>query len=404
MIAAGRRRAGSVNRIAATPINPDAATRGARGAITVVFALNGLLFGSWASRIPAVRDHAGASNGELGIALGCLALGAIVAMPPAGAACGRIGSRRVTRLSLVGAAGAVAVVGHAPSVPILCLFTFVLGAGNGALDVSMNAHGVAVERRYGRPILAGLHAAFSAGGLVGAGLGALAAGAGLGVRPHLTLAAALALAAGGVLSRRLLPGPVDVQADERPPLFALPPRRLWALGALAFACLLIEGASADWSAVYLHDDLEASAGVAALGFTAFSVTMVLGRLAGDRLVARFGAVRVVRGGGLVAAVGFGVALLAATPVAAIAGLACLGAGMAGVVPVVFRASGQMGDPSPGAALAAVSSTGYLGFLAGPTVIGGLSEVTGLPWALALLVVLAAVVAGLGRTVGARADG
>jgi MFS family permease len=385
---------GPVATIAATP---DTQTRRARVAITAVFMLNGLLFGSWAARIPAVRDHVGAADGALGIALAFLALGAIVAMPLAGSIAVRVGSRRATRLALLVSASALAVVAQAPSLPALCALTFLLGAGSGALDVTMNAHGVAVERRYGRPILSGLHAAFSAGGLLGAGLGALAAAAGLGVRPHLALSAAVAIAVGAVWSRRLLPGHEDAAAAGEHPRFVRPPRRLWALGVLAFACLLVEGAAADWSAVYLRDDLGASAGAAALGFTAFSATMVVGRLFGDALVARFGPVAVVRGGGLVAAAGFGLALLAATPVAAFAGLACLGAGMAGVVPVVFRASGRVEGIPPGIALAAVSSTGYLGFLVGPTLIGGASELAGLPVALALLVALAACVATLART-------
>ena len=176
-----------------------------------------------------------------------------------------------------------------------------------------------------------------------------------------------------------------------------PPRRLLALGALAFACLLIEGASADWSAVYLRDELGTTAAVAAIGFTAFSVTMTLGRVFGDRLVDRFGPEAIVRGGGGVAAIGFGLALVAAAPVPAIAGFACLGAGMSGVVPIVFRAAGHVPGMAAGVGLAAVSSTGYLGFLVGPPTIGGLAELAGLPTALGVLVALAAAVALLAPT-------
>ena len=154
--------------------------------------------------------------------------------------------------------------------------------------------------------------------------------------------------------------------------------KLLALGALAFACLLIEGASADWSAVYLRDELGTTAAIAAIGFTAFSITMTFGRIFGDRLVDRFGPEAIVRAGGSIAAIGFGLALLAAAPVAAIAGFACLGAGMSGVVPIVFRASGHVPGMPAGVGLAAVSSTGYLGFLVGPPTIGGLAEIMGLP--------------------------
>jgi hypothetical protein len=266
----------------------------------------------------------------------------------------------------------------------------------GSLDVTMNAHGVAVEKRYDRAILASFHAAFSIGGLAGGVIGALAAAADVDVRVQLAVVAAIAAAIGLTWSRRFLGADEDAVGRVEP-VFVRPPRRLLALGALAFACLLIEGAAADWSAVYLRDDLGTTAAVAAIGFTAFSVTMTLGRVFGDRLVDRFGPEAVVRLGGTVAAVGFGLALVASAPVPAIIGFACLGAGMSGVVPIVFRASGHVPGMTAGVGLAAVSSTGYLGFLIGPPTIGGLAELLGLPAALGVLVLLAAAVALLART-------
>jgi MFS family permease len=204
-------------------------------------------------------------------------------------------------------------------------------------------------------------------------------------------------------SRWFLPGSADAAAAQDP-IFVRPPRRLWALGALAFACLLIEGASADWSGVYIKDELGTGPGPAALGFTAFSVTMTVGRIFGDRLVARLGSVRLVRAGGLVAALGFGIALVASSPAAALVGFACLGAGMSSIVPIVFRAAGQVPGIASGVSLSAVSSIGYLGFVAGPPAIGGIAELVGLPTALAVLVVLAAVVALLARTTAPAAEG
>jgi hypothetical protein len=266
----------------------------------------------------------------------------------------------------------------------------------GSLDVTMNAHGVAVERRYGRAILASFHAAFSIGGLAGGAIGVFAAAIDLDVRAQLAIVAVISAAVGLTWSRRFLGGDADA-VGRTEPLFVRPPRKLLALGVLAFACLLIEGASADWSAVYLRDELGTTAAVAAIGFTAFSVTMTLGRIFGDRLVDRFGPEAIVRAGGSIAAIGFGLALVAAAPVAAIAGFACLGAGMSGVVPIVFRAAGHVPGMAAGLGLAAVSSTGYLGFLVGPPTIGGLAELTGLPTALSVLVVLAAAVALLAPT-------
>jgi MFS family permease len=370
--------------------------RQARGAVTAIFFLNGLVFGSWAARIPAVRDHVGLSDGELGIALACGAIGSILAMPVAGGFAARIGSRRATRVSLALVCLIAGVVALAPSLPALCALMLGFGATMGSLDVTMNAHGVAVERSYARAILASFHAAFSLGGLAGGALGALAAAAGLDVRAHLAIVAAASAAIGLTWSRRFLGAAADA-IDHADPIFVRPPRRLLALGALAFACLLIEGASADWSGVYLRDELGTTAAIAALGFTAFSVTMTVGRLLGDRLVDRFGPQVVVRAGGSIAAAGFGLALIVAQPLAAIVGFACLGAGMSGVVPIVFRASGHVPGMAAGVGLAAVSSTGYLGFLVGPPTIGGVAELVGLPLALVVLVALASVVALLAAT-------
>lgn len=376
------------------------AARHARGAVAGIFLLNGVIFGAWAARIPAVRDRLGLSDGELGVALAAIAIGAIVTMPLAGAFAARVGSRRATRAAFAMTCVVVAVLALAPSLAALCALAFCFGASFGALDVAMNAHGVAVERRYERPILAGFHAAFSGGGLAGAALGALAARADLDVRAHLAIVAVVAGVVGMLWSRRLLPGHEDA-AHHSEPLFVRPPRRLWALGALAFSCLLIEGAAADWSGVYLKDELGTTAATAALGFAAFSVTMTIGRVLGDRIVARFGGVVVVRAGGAIAALGFATALLAARPAVALIGFACLGAGMASVVPIVFRAAGQVPGVAAGIGLAAVSSTGYLGFMVGPPTIGALAEVMGLPTALGTIVVLGLAVFALAPTARGR---
>lgn len=365
----------------------------ARGAVSAVFALSGLLFGSWAARIPAVRDRAGLSDGELGIALACIAVGAVVAMPIAGGLAARFGSRRATRGALLLSCMAVGVVALAPSLLALCALTVLFGIAMGSLDVAMNAHGVAVESRYDRPILASFHAAFSLGGLAGGALGALAADAAIDVRVHLAVVSLASAVVGLAWSRRFLSAGADAVAASEP-AFVRPPRRLLPLGLLAFACLLIEGASGDWSGVYLRDELGAGAGTAALGFTAFSVTMTAGRVVGDRLVHRLGALTVVRGGGAIAAAGFALALVASNPVAGIAGFACLGAGMSGVVPIVFRTAGHVPGMSAGMGLAAVSTTGYLGFMVGPPVIGAVAELVGLPNALVLLVLLGVVVFSL----------
>jgi MFS family permease len=374
-------------------VRPD---RAARSAVTAVFFLNGFMFGSLVARMPAIRDHAGVTNGELGLALACVAVGAVVAMPVAGGLAARHGSRDLTRGALALSSAAVLLPVLATSLPTLAAAFLVMGLAMGSLDVTMNAHGVAVERRYGRPILSGFHAAFSFGGLAGAATAATAAAAELDIQLHVALVAAVSLAVGLGWSRRFLAASEDASGTEHPVL-ARPPRRLWALGAVAFSCLLVEGAAADWSAVYVRDELRTGAATAASAYVAFSLTMAIGRLLGDRLVERFGAVALLRGGGLLAAGGFAAGLAAGAVPAAMLGFAALGAGLAAVIPVVFRAAGSAPGIAPGMALAAVSSTGYLGFVAGPPIIGSVAEGVGLPAAMVLLVALGLVVAALARS-------
>jgi len=363
---------------------------GARAAVTTIFVLNGLLFGSWASRIPAVKERLGVGEAGLGIVLGAIAVGALLAMPLAGWWSARLGSRRTTEAGLLACCLVVPLpalcTSPLPAVALALLF----GMAMGTLDVSMNAHGVAVERRRPRAILSSLHAGFSFGALLGALTGAAAAGLGVDVRAHLVGVCVVSAGAGLVASRGLLAAGADAEPG-RPPALVRPPRRLWALGAVGFSCLLAEGAAADWSAVYVEDSLGGAAAVGALAFGAFSVAMTVGRLLGDRLAERFGPERLLRGGGLLGGAGLGLALLVATPVAALAGFLCLGAGLSAMVPTVFRGAGHVAGMPPGVALAAVSTLGYTGLLAGPPVIGLVAELTSLPVALGLVCACCAAV-------------
>src|SRR4051794_32102482 len=237
---------------------PRAVPGTARWAIAAIFAVDGAMVGTWAARVPALQDRSGVSTPALGLALAALAAGALVAMPISGWRTARVGSRRTTLICATGLAIALPIPALATSAAGLILGAFALGAANGGIDVAMNAHGVAVEQRLGRPILSSLHAYFSLGGLTGAAIGALLAGAGVDVRVNF---AAMALAMAAVtlaVAPRLLPA----DADAAPPggRLALPPRALWPLGLIAFCCMLAEGAAADWSAVYLHGPLGANAG------------------------------------------------------------------------------------------------------------------------------------------------
>ncbi|MCW2703000.1 MAG: putative transporter [Blastococcus sp.] len=367
--------------------------------MVVVFAANGAMFGNWAVRIPAVKADLHLSDASLGAALLVPAVGALIAMPLAGALSARFGSRPVTAGAAVGLFLLPCLLGLAPSLPWLLPALLLFGVGYGGLDVAMNAQAVTVERAGQRPVMSSFHAAFSAGALVGSLTGALAAAADVPLALHLGVTGLVLLAA----SLPLTPAMLTEQrsAGERGPLFAWPHGRLLPLAVIAAVVLLAEGAVADWSAVYLRQEMDAGEGTAGLAFTAFSLTMVAGRLVGDRLVAAWGRVRAVRVSALVALAGGLVVVLVPSVPAVVLGFAGLGLGLACVVPLVFSAAAG-DDPEPGPALAAVSTPGYVGFLLGPPVIGGLAELVGLGAALALLPVLLAGVAVLaGRTAPVR---
>jgi MFS family permease len=367
-----------------------------RIAVTVVFALNGYLFASIFSRLPAIKERAGLSAGALGLALLCAMFGLLVSQLATGPLVARHGSRPLVLAGVLGYAAGLLPVALSTSFATLAGSFLLVGLMNGVLDVSMNVHGLTVERRIGRPILSTLHAGFSFGVLAGAVVGGIVAGLGVPVVPHLAATAvagaAVALAAAGFL----LPRDADAVPDG--PRFVRPSRRLVAVGAFAFCALLSEGAVNDWAAVYLNEDLGAGEGLAAGGLAAFSLTMAVCRLVGDRLTEAVGQVRLARAGGALAAAGVTVAILAPDPAGAIGGFAAAGMGLAVLFPLALRAAAQRGD-SPGPAVSAVSAMGYLGFLAGPPAVGGLGEVAGLGAGLAFVAVLcgfAALLAGAVR--------
>ncbi|MEU7836037.1 MFS transporter [Nonomuraea sp. NPDC049129] len=363
----------------------------ARVAVYLLFFLAGAAVGTWTARIPAIKENLGLSDGRLSLALLAIAAGAVVGMQAVGRLVDRYGSSRVMIPAALLQGVVLVLPAYAANLGTLAAALFGFGVVHGVLDVSMNANAVEVERAWGRPIMSSFHAVFSIGGFAGAAAGGLFAH--LALSPAVTflsVGAVIALLAAwaAAWALRSRPAPVISADGVRPGL----PKGILFLGVLAFCCLVGEGAAADWSSVYLREDLAASAGFAAAGYAAFSIMMTAGRLAGDRLAARFGPVALVRGCGLLAAAGLGLALTIGHPVAAVAGFGCFGAGLSCIVPQVFSAAGHRDPAFAGRALARVASIGYLGFLSGPVLIGGIAELSGLPRALAVPALLAAFVA------------
>ncbi|MEU6532903.1 MFS transporter [Streptomyces sp. NPDC046928] len=372
--------------------------RRARYAVAAVFAAHGAVTGSFATRVPWIQDHAGVSAGQLGLALAFPALGASLAMPLAGRVTHRFGARNALRGLMALWTLALALPSLAPNLPALCLALFAFGATAGMADVAMNALGVEVEGRLGRSIMSGLHGMWSAGALIGSAAGTLAAHLGSDARLHHALAAAV-LTVLGVAACRWVLDLQPAEDEDPPPRFALPPRSALLIGAVGFCAVFAEGASLDWSAVYLRDQLDTSAGLAAACTTGFTLTMAIARIAGDRVVDRFGSVRTVRASGVLATLGGLLVVVADAPALAMTGFALLGLGIAVVVPLCFAAAGRSGS-NPSLAIAGVATITYTSGLVAPSAIGGLAQLTSLVVSFCLVTLLAsglAAFAGVLRT-------
>jgi MFS family permease len=350
--------------------------RRARVAVFAYFFVLGVASATWAARLPAIKEDLHLSDARLGLVLFAVPAGAVLTLPVSGRIADRFGAVRVTRIAGVATPAALILIGLGPQTGSLTVLVAALawyGALAGLLDVAMNACGATLELAYGRPILSSLHAGYS------------------------IAATAVALIVGGLFAgpRMVIP-PAPPQA--RPPEDA--PRRLpsqivvviWVLGLLALCGQLGEGAAGDWSAVYLHVDLGTSAAVAAAGLAAFSVTMAAGRMVGDRLAARFGSVRLVRGSGLVAGLGLAAGLLIGTPAAAVAGFALLGAGLAGIFPQIVSSAVRLDPSRAGRNIGRIAAVAYSGLLVGPVAVGAAASGVGLRDALLIPAGLAVVVA------------
>ena len=360
--------------------------RAARAAVFAVFGLNGFMLAMWVVHIPAFTDRTGVSNAALGGLILVLAAGALVGMQVAGPLADRFGSRAMTTAAALLLSVVVLGPGFAVSAAQLGVALAVFGFANGALDVSMNTQAVHVERDYGRPIMAAFHALFSCGGLVGSLFGALTLHWSWDVRTTLGIATAVGLAIVAVCAPRLL-GRVEPERDKREHGRG-DWRMVLALGVIAFALLLAEGVATDWSALQVREHLDTSESTAALAFGAFSVMMTIGRFTADRVSAAVGPVAVVRYGTLLGACGLALVVASAWVPLTLLGWALLGLGLSGGIPQIFTAAGNLSGGSPGVNMSRVFGMGYLGLLAGPAIIGGLTTL--MPLTVALVVPLVAL--------------
>ena len=372
--------------------------RAARLAVLTVFFINGATIASWVPHIPLVQEKLGLSDGLLGLALLGIAVGAVLSLTLSGWLIARFSSRTLVRVATVAFCVALPLPIFAPDFGLLIAALVFFGLCNGAMDVAMNTQAVIVETRYGKPIMSSFHGFFSLGGLAGAGLGGLALANGVSPPLHVLLAALVLGVVGALVLGQLLPDAPN--STDEGPAFVLPKGPLLGLGLLACVVFVGEGSMADWSAVYLRNVLGTGAGLAAAGFAAFSLMMALGRLSGDRLVSWLGPVTTVRLGAAMAGTGLGISLLLRSPLAAVVGFGCVGLGLANLVPVLFSAAGRTPGVAPGTGIAAVATLGYLGWLAGPPVIGLLAELITLAGALGVVAAALGLVVGFARFVRA----
>jgi MFS family permease len=387
--------------------------RRARIAILGYFFVLGAATATWAARLPAIKASLHLSDGGLGLALFAVPAGSVLTLALSGRIVDRFGAPRIMRIAGLLVAAALLAIGLGPAtgnLPVLIAALVWYGAVAGLLDVAMNTCGARLEVGYGRPIMSSLHAGYSIAGLAGAGIGGLFAWLALGPLPTFAVVA-LPLAVLVLFAARwvVLP-PVATQAaagpgDPAPHPPPRPPSRrqisvvIWVLGLLALCGQLGEGAASDWSAVYLHANLGSPAGLAACALAAFSITMAAGRVAGDRLAARFGSVALVRASGLLAGIGLAAGLLIGTPAAGIVGFALLGLGLAGIFPQLVSSAARLDPACAGRNIGRIAAVAYLGLLCGPVAIGAAASGVGLRNALlipAALAVLVAVAAGVLR--------
>jgi MFS family permease len=373
--------------------------RRARMALFGHFFVLGAATTTWSARLPAIKEALHLSDGALGLTLFAVPAGSVLTLMLSGRLADRFGAARVLRIGGLLVAAALVLIGLGPqfrNLPVLVVTLAWFGVVAGLLDVSMNTCAARLEVAYGRPIMSSLHAGYSIAGLAGAGIGGIFAALALGPLPTFACVA-LPLGVFVLLAGRwvvLPPVPAEAvrpsdQPNRSPGQIAA---IIWVLGLLALAGQLGEGSAGDWSAVYLHANLGTSAGVAAVGLAAFSVTMAAGRLAGDRLAARFGPVTLVRASGLVAGLGLAAGLLIRTPAAGIAGFALLGVGLAGIFPQVVTSAARLDPARAGRNIGRIAAVAYTGLLTGPVAIGAAASGVGLRDALLIPAALAVGVA------------
>jgi len=355
-----------------------------RTAISLYFFFAGLIFSSWASRIPDVKDMFALNEAELGAVLFMLPLGALLALPVAGWVVQRLGSKQASVGSIFLYIVLLFLISKAHSVLSISIILFLFGIIGNFANIAMNTQGLSVQHQLKKPILSGLHAMWSLGAFLAAAITGWTMSAGWSMEMHFGVISIAAAVVALFFSFSLIK---DAAGEHPQKVFALPNRGLLLMGFICFCVAMSEGAMADWSSLYYRQVVHELSKVSTVGYTAFALCMALGRFFGDRLLQAFGYSTVLKMNGILVCIGMSLALAINSPGAVIIGFALVGLGVSSVIPIVYMLSAKSKSMAPSAAIAAVSSIGFMGFLFGPPIIGFIAQETGLRLALSIVAFL-----------------
>ena len=355
-----------------------------RVAVSVFFFIAGFTFASWASRIPHIQATLGLSEVMLGTVLFALPIGLMVSLIMAGSIITKQGSKRVMVFAACMYSVVLVLLGFASSVWQLAGALFLFGVAANLFNISVNTQAVGVEKLYGRSIMASFHGIWSLAGFAGAAVGTLMVSFQLEPWQHFAIVGIFCMIFVVLFTgkTREIPG-----SGSNKTAFALPDKRILKLGLIAFCCLVCEGTMFDWSGVYFKKAVDAPANLTTIGYAAFMGCMAAGRFVADRAVIRLGSKNMLMYSGITIFVGLMLAVVFPNIIAATIGFMLVGFGVSSVVPIVYSKAGQSTTMNPGQALAAVSTVGFAGFLAGPPLIGFLAEATSLRWSFAVVALI-----------------
>ena len=356
-----------------------------RIAIGSLFFMLGLTFATWASRIPSIQEKLGLGDTSLGLVLFALPVGSMLSLPFTGWLVHRFGSRKVAANALLVYSLMLVLLGFVENLPQLLFVLVLFGSSGNVANISINTQAVNIEARYGRNIMASFHGLWSLAGFAAAGIGTFMIGENVFPARHFLLISSLILMGIALSFRYLLPD--EKREVKAASFFIKPDRRLLLLGVIGFCCMICEGAMFDWSGIYFQKVVGAEKSWIGAGYTAFMCTMAGGRFIADWVAHRFGFKRTVQYSGILIAAGLGLAVVFPYLVSALIGFFLVGLGVSSVVPLVYSEAGKSINLSPGAALSAVSSISFLGFLIGPPLIGVVAGVFSLQLSFVLIALM-----------------